>query len=950
MATPQSPTRSPLLIAVISVGVLVAAFVIFAGLWTDKLWFDATAFSRVFLTQLASQSVLFVVGAVLMGGSILANMWIAFRLRPRSLQAGSSAVLERYRELLERNFVATMVVPAAIFGVMAGLSTSTQWLTAIAWLNREPAGVTEPTFGLDVSFYMLEYPVWTLAVSVLISSLLFGLIAAAAVHFAVGNITLGRPSGVPRRTVASTHLSWLAAGLFVLYGLQNLLDRYGLLLHSGTLYTGLQYTDGNARMTAHLIVAVISFLVAGLFAVNAFLHRSILPMAGVALMLVSSLIVSLIYPMIVQAFQVRPNEPDYERDYIAAHMAATKQAYGIGETEIDEYEAVTQVSPGQLREDAAALPGIRLMDPNVIGPTFDQLQQVRGYYAFPSILDIDRYTIDGQETDTVVAARELDPNGVPDPNWNNIHTVYTHGHGLVSAYGNRRQSIGEPVWITRDIPPAGEIEQAQSRIYYGEQSLDFAIVGREEGQAPIELDTPGGAEGGGEQYNEYDGSGGVDMGTYWHRMLFATRFLDLNILLSDRVNENSRILYERTPAERVKKVAPWLTVDSNLYPAIVDGRMVWIVDAYTTSATYPNSQRVSLATATTDAQTAVLGGQIDEPINYIRNSVKAVVDAYDGTVKLYEWDETDPLLATFKAAFPGTVLPKSEISDELLVHLRYPEDLFKVQRELLGRYHVTDPRVWYNATDRWEVPVDPVQANDEAKEPTYYLSIKWPGDEAPVFSQTAVFVPRARQNLAAYLAVNADAASENYGQLRILRMSDTQQIDGPSQTQNAITQDTNVAAKLLPYQQNRGAASIKYGNLLTLPMGNGLLYVEPIYTERSGNAGAYPALTFVVVRFGEHIGIGSTLQEALDEVFGGDAGADTGELPVDEVDPEDPGTEEPAPAGPIDEERTVEALNRAEDAFTAAEVALREGDLATYQEKTNEARAAMEEAIDAMGR
>ncbi|MFV0407979.1 MAG: UPF0182 family protein [Propioniciclava sp.] len=951
MPETQSPARSPLLIAVVAVGVLVGAFVVFSGVWTEKLWFDAMAFSSVFVTRLAAQAVLFVVGAALMGGAVLANIWIAFRLRPESAPGGNSAVLDRYRELLTRNLRAAMLVPAVGFGLMAGLSASTQWLSVMAWLNRQPAGVVEPTFGLDVSFFMLEYPIWTLTVSVLMSSLLFGLVAAVAVHFTVGNITLGRPRLGMRRTVASTHLSILAAGILVLYGLQNLLDRYGLLLQSGTLYTGMQYTDGNARMTAYLVVAVISFLVAGLFVVNAVVHRTIVPMAGVALMLVSSLIVSLIYPMVVQAFQVRPNEPDYERDYIAAHLAATRQAYGITDTEITEYEAVTQVSPGQLREDAAALPGVRLMDPNVIGPTFDQLQQVRGYYAFPSILDIDRYSIDGQVTDTVVAARELDPNGVPDPNWNNIHTVYTHGHGLVSAYGNRRQSIGEPVWITRDIPQMGEIDVEQSRIYYGEESSDFAIVGRLEGQAPIELDTPGGAEGGGEQYNEYDGNGGVGMGDYWRRILFATRFMDLNILLSDRVNQNSRMLYDRTPAERVEKVAPWLTVDSNIYPAIVDGRLIWIVDAYTTSATYPNSQRVSLATATTDAQTAVLGGQVDAPVNYIRNSVKAVVDAYDGSVTLYAWDESDPLLNTYQRVFPDTVRPKSEISDDLLGHLRYPEDLFKVQRELLGRYHVTDPRVWYNATDMWEVPVDPVQANDQAKEPTYYLSIKWPGDEEPVFSQTAVFVPRNRQNLAAYLAVNADAASADYGQLRILRMSDTQQIDGPSQTQNAITQDPNVAARLLPYQQNQGAASIKYGNLLTLPMGNGLLYVEPIYTERTGNAGAYPALTFVVVRFGEHIGIGATLQEALDEVFGGDAGAETGELPVDNVDagegdPVDP----PVAGGPIDEEAAVAALQRAEEAFQAADAAMRGGDLGLYQEKTNEAKAALTEAIRAMGR
>lgn len=942
------PTRrSPLLPTIVGVALIVAGFVVYAHVWSEKLWFDSVAFTQVFTTQLVTQVLLFLLGTLVMGGSILGNMALAFRVRPAHRRSGASAVLDRYRELLENNRITTMVIPAIMFGLMAGLSAATQALPVLAWLHRQPAGVVEPTFGLDVSFYLLEYPIWRLATGLVMSALVFGLVAAAVVHFAVGNLGTGRGVGHPQGRAASTHLSLLAAGILVVYGLQNLLDRYGLLLEPGTLFTGLHFTDDRARLTAKLVVAVISFLVAGLFVVNAFLHRGILPMAGVALMVVTGLILSLVYPMVVQGFQVRPNEPDYEGPFIEAHMTATKQAYGVTDVNITEYEAVTQVRPGQLAADAAALPGIRLMDPNVVAPTFEQLQQVRGYYTFPGNLDIDRYTIEGQETDVVIAAREINPDAIPDPNWNNIHTVYTHGHGFVSAYGNRRQSNGEPVWITRDIPPTGAIEETQSRVYHGEESTSFAIVGRLEGQAPIELDSPGGAQGGGEQYNEYDGLGGVGMGDYWRRMVFATRLGDLNILLSDRVNANSRILFDRTPRERVRKVAPWLTVDGNLYPAIVDGRLVWIADAYTTSATYPNSQRVSLQRATTDTQTTV--SQLDAPINYMRNSVKAVVDAYDGTVDLYAWDESDPLLRTYQQVFPGTVKPRSEITPDLLAHLRYPEDLFKVQREILARYHVSDPRVWYNSTDLWEIPVDPVQTGDQLREPTYYLSIRWPGDQTPVFSQTAVFVPRGRQNLAAYLAVNADAASPDYGSLRILRMSDTQQIDGPGQTQNAITQNPTVAARLLPYQQSRGSASIKFGNLLTLPMGNGLLYVEPIYTERTGSAGAYPALTFVVVRFGEHVGIGSTLQEALDLVFGGFAGADTGELPSDQSTPSG-GTTTDAPTGTVNEQAAVDALRRAESAFSEAEAALRSGDLATYQSKNNEAKAALTEAIRAMGR
>lgn len=959
MSATVAPRRSPLLMTAVIFAVVIGVFLVFTAVWTEKLWFDSTGFTNVFSTQLVTHVALFLIAAVIVGGLIGGNMAVAMRLRSKVRGHSPSAVLDRYRDLLESNRVAAVAIPATVFAVMAGMSMSTQVIPVLAWLNRQPSGITDPTFGLDTTFYMIDYPVIRLGLSMLMSGMVFGLIAGAVTHFAVGNIGFGRENRAGNHRGMMVHLSIMGAMILVIFGLQSLMDRFGLLLSQGSLYTGLQYTDAQARMTAQLVLAVISFIVAALFIASAFFNRAIVPIAGVVLMLVTSLILGMVYPMIVQTFQVKPNEPDREHDYIKAHMAATKAAYGITDTKIEDYAAVTHVAPGQLKEDAAALPGIRLMDPQIVGPAFEQLQQVRGYYSFPDILDIDRYTIDGQETDVVVAARELNLEGIPDRNWNNLHTVYTHGHGFASAYGNRRQGNGEPVWLTRDIPPVGKIGEAQSRIYFGEKSNNFAIVGRLPGQAPIELDTPGGAQGGGEQYNKYDGSGGVPMGDVWGRLLFATRFADLNILLSDRINSESKMLYDRTPKERVEKAAPWLTVDQNLYPAVVDGRLVWIVDGYTTSNSYPNSQRVQLKQATSDTQSSVLGGQIDQPINYIRNSVKAVVDAYDGSVKLYAWDEKDPLLKTFAAAFPGTVTPRSQISPDLMKHLRYPEDLFKVQREILGRYHVADPRVWYNGTDVWEVPIDPVQGNERMKEPSYYLSIKWPGDATPTFSQTAVFVPRGRQNLAAYLAVNADAASSSYGSLRILRMSDTQQIDGPGQTQNAITQNTAVAAELLPYQQNKGAASIKYGNLLTLPMGNGLLYVEPIYTERSGNAGAYPALTFVVVRFGEHIGIGSTLQAALDKVFAGDAGADTGELPGGPSPTPSPApgaggapqpAPGPAPTGKVDQAATAAALKKAEAAFTAADAALRSGDLAAYQAKTNEAKAALAEALKAMGR
>ena len=940
--------RSPLLLTFGIAAVLLIVFAVFTQVWTDKLWFDSIGFGQVFSTELLTRLVLFAGIGALMAVLVGGNMWLAIRLAPPARSGGESAVLEAYRRMLEHNGKFAVAIPALALGVLAGMSAVGETLPVLAWINAVPFGQVDPTFGLDYKFYVFELPIWQSFLSFLLTSLVFSLIGAVVVHFATGGLRAVRATGRPQLSQAArVHLSVLAGVLLVLYGLQNLLDRYAMLLSQGTLFTGIHYTDDHSRIGAKLVMAVISFLVAGLFFANPILKRGIYPAAALVLMVVSGLILTLIYPAVVQSFVVAPNQPDKENPYMQRHIDMTRQAFGIDDTELTDYEAVTQVQAGQLKADAEALPGIRLMDPAVIGPTYEQLQQVRGYYTFPEALDVDRYMIDGKETDVVVAAREMNLSGLPDQNWNNIHTVYTHGYGLVIAYGNRRQTDGQPEWIVRDIPPVGKLPDHESRIYFGEQSTQYAIVGREQGQDPIELDTPNGRS------NVYAGKGGVPIGDPFTRALYASKFMDVNLLLSDRVNSQSRILYNRTPKERVQEVAPWLTVDSNIYPAVVDGRTVWIVDAYTTSSSYPNSQLVNLRNSAADTQSRAVGAQVDANINYIRNSVKAVVDAYDGSVMLYAWDEADPILQAYARAFPGTVQPKSAITPDLLNHLRYPEDLFKVRREILGRYHMTNPYTWYAQSDLWQVPNDPVKANTDAKEPPYYLSIKWPKDKSPVFSQTTVFVPKGRSNLASYLSVVAEATSPDYGKLRVLRMSDTHQIDGPGQTFNAINTDPKVAERLRPFL-NQGAASATYGNLLTLPMGNGLLYVAPIYTMRQGNTGSYPALAFVVVRFGAHVGIGNTLQQALDEVFAGSAGADTGEKPTGTPSPTPSGTASPtpAPSGTAQPNNPAAAaqLEKAQQAFVAADAALRKGDLATYQAKVNEAKAALAEALRLMGR
>ena len=958
-STKPGRRRGALAPTVVVLAVLIVGFMLFSRVWTDLLWYRSVSAAEVFRIRLISTIGLFAIFGVLMAAAVWLSMAIAHRLRPVGAKSGKSAsgTLTRYRAVLLSRAWLFMGVPAVGLGVLAGTGSVANTDMFLAWLNSTGFGRTEPYCNLDVSFYDFDLPWCRFVVSQVTWTLIVALLAAAAVHFINGSlrssplqvsqsgegatpqVKLSNPFG-PN---AQAQLSVMFGLLLLAIGVDQWLGRYAFAISDNDpLMTGVGYTDAEARITAKLIMAVICAIAAVIFFVNARLRHWIMPGAAVALAIASSLIVQGAYPGLIQHFDVRPNEPDRERPYIANQIAATRDAYGLSDVEITDYEATTSAAAGQLIADAEALPGIRLMDPQVIAPTFEQLQQVRGYYSFPKVLDVDRYTINDQETDAIIAVREINIGGLPSGNqtWNNIHTVYTHGYAMVGAYGNRRQASGVPEWIVRDIPPVGELDQVEPRVYFGERTDEYSVVGAREGVSPVELDTPGGGEsgtGGGETYTTYTGSGGVPIGNMLVRALFAARFGDINLLLSNRVHAESRILFERTPMERVAKVAPWLNIDKDPYPAVVDGRVVWILDGYSTSNSYPNSQRVDLASATSDSSKEWVPIATERSdVNYLRNSVKAVVDAYDGTVSLYAWDASDPVLQTWAKVYPGMLRSADEISPDLKAHLRYPQDLFKVQRQILSRYHMTDPMAWYQQSDLWRVPDDP-RAKD-TKEPAYFLSIKWPGDETSVFSQTTVFVPNERENLGAYMAVVADASHPGYGRIRVLRLSDTHQVPGPNQTFNAIQTDQRVQSSLLPFT-SQGAAKPVYGNLLTLPLGGGLIYVEPIYTQGE-TQGSYPVLRFIVVRFGESIGIGETLQEALDMVFEGDSGVETGENSTP--------PEEDSGIPPSGTAAAQAALDEAMRAYQAADEALKAGNLAEYQRQIDNARKQVEAAQRAL--
>jgi uncharacterized membrane protein (UPF0182 family) len=742
--------------------------------------------------------------------------------------------------------------------------------------------VTDPQFGLDISFFAFKLPMYQALISWGISLVLISVVAAVGVHYLYGGI---RPQAPTERTTtaARVQISVLLGFLVLLKAVAYWYDRYALALKENRLITGMTFTDVNALLPAKAILAAIALVCALLFFANIFRRSWLLPTAGTALLVISSVLIAGLYPAAIQQFTVKPSESSKEAPFIQRNIDSTRAAYGIDGVIMQDYDATLTTNAGQLADDAATIANIRLMDPNVLSSTFRQLQQIKPYYAFPESLDVDRYTVNGVSRDTIVAVRELNIEGNPSRNWINDHLVYTHGFGFVAAFGNSRDVDGKPTFAVGDLPSTKGLGEFEPRIYFGENVPDYSIIGGVKTDSPVEFDYPDDASANGQKNVTYSGKGGVPVGSTINKLLFAIKYQEQRILLSSLINKDSKILFERNPRDRVAKVAPWLTLDGDPYPAIVDGKIQWIIDGYTTSASYPYSQTTTLSTATTDALTAnstAVTAQSNRNVNYIRNSVKATVDAYDGTVTLYQWDEKDPVLATWMKAFPGTVTAKSKISADLLNHIRYPEDLFRVQRDVLSSYHVKTADAFYGGQDFWRVPRDPSTFGANASaQPPYYLTLQMPGSKTPAFSLTTPFVPRGgRENLSAFAVANSTAGPD-YGKITVLQLPRSTNVAGPSQVASNFEAKPEVANSLSLLRQ--GGSDVVLGNLLTLPVGNGLLYVQPVYVRATSNAAAYPLLQKVLVSFGDQIGFDDTLKGALDQVFGGNSGTQAGGGNVD---------------------------------------------------------------------
>ena len=930
---------SPLALTFIILAVIAGALVALSGIYVDWLWFKSVGFTDVWSTVLLTKATLFVAAGLLTSLVISLNIYLAFRRRPfyvpTSIEADN---LERYRATIDPIRKLAFAGIALVLFYFGGSSATTLWSSWLLFKNSTPFGVKDPQFGMDISFFAFRLPFFQTLIGWAISTLILATIASVAVHYIYGGI---RPQVREDRTTvaARVQLSVLLGLIVLLKAVAYWFDRYALALKESRLITGLTYTDVNATLPAKAILAAIAVICSLLFFANIVRKSWLLPAAGTALMVGASVLIAGVYPGAVQQFQVKPSESSKEAPYIQRNIDATRAAFGLTDVEMKDYQATLSTNSGQLATDAATIANIRLMDPNVLSATFRQLQQIKPYYTFPESLDVDRYTVNGVQRDAVVAVRELNIDGNPSRNWINDHLVYTHGFGFVSAFGNTVDADGKPNFLVGDLPPTTGLGKFQPRIYFGENVPDYSIIGGPKTDTPVEFDFPDDASANGQKNYTYTGKGGVPMGGLLNKLLFAIQYQEQRIVLSSLINSESKILYNRSPRERVAKVAPWLTLDGDPYPAIVDGKIKWIIDGFTTSSGYPYAQTTALGSATADALTAnstSITAQADKNINYIRNSVKATVDAYDGTVVLYQWDEKDPVLKTWMKAFPNTVTPKSKMSAQLLEHIRYPEDLFRVQREVLSSYHVQTAAAFYGGQDFWRVPRDPSTFGANAgAQPPYYMTLEMPGSNKPTFALTTPFVPRGgRENLSAFAVVDSNYGP-NYGKISVLQLPRSTNVAGPSQVASNFEAKPEVANSLSLLRQ--GGSDVVLGNLLTLPVGGGLLYVQPVYVKATANSAAYPLLQKVLVSFGDVIGYDSSLKGALDQVFGGNSGTSSSGAPVTS-------TTNNASAD------LKSALQNAKQAIADGNAALAKGDFAAYGRAQDRLKAALAAAIAAEGR
>lgn len=925
-------------IAVLVISAVTVSARAIAGLYTDWLWFDSLGLRPVWTEVLGTKLGLAALMGVVFGVLLLPNLVLArrgARRGPRRVAPAADPV-EVLREVIDRRPVLLHVGGALLLAIPFGLAGLDAWNEWILFRNYVAFGEQEPLFNHDVGFYVFQLPFLAFLANWLFGALVVISIATAVAHYLWGGIGVASSAGAPPRVSltgrAKAHLSLLLAALAVVKAGNYVVDRYALTRSSRGVVDGASYTDVTAQLPAYNLLIVISVLAAALLVFNIRRRGWALPVVAAGLWLFVALIVGTAYPALLQRFRVEPAESTREATYIARNIEATRIAMGLDDVEVSPFAYDEELAAGALQDNAETVRNVRLWDPLILRQTYQRLQEVRTFYRFTDV-DIDRYVVDGEQTQIVLSARELNSDSLPSDTWENRHMAFTHGYGAVMSPANAVTSDGQPDFLVKNIPPQGTPAITQPRLYHGESIGGYAIVngGRDEIDYLKEDGTA--------VANRYDGEGGVGIGSVPRRLAFALRFADINPLISGFMTSESRILYLRDIRERVEAIAPFLHYDADPYPVVVDGRITWLIDAYTTSVYYPYAQQADRSRLSPDS-----GLQHD--FNYIRNSVKVAVDAYDGDATFYLVDDADPVAAAYAKALPGLFTDGDEVPDELRAHFRYPEDLFRVQTNMWGRYHIGDPFEFYSQTDRWNIAQDPDSAA-VAPDPAaiaagevpvgrrmdpYYLQMRLPDEQSTEFLILQPFVPFSdddtRRELSGFMTAKSDP--ENYGRLRAFVMPRDRQVDGPAIVSARMNQEPEVSQLITLL--SRAGSEVLQGNLLVIPIEQSLVYIRPLYVQATG-ANAVPELKKVIVVFSDRVAIGDTLQGALTTVFG-DAPETLEQGPVE-------GDSGDVTAISDDAARLLE---QAAQAFVDADAALRDGDAVGHLEKLQEGRELFDEA------
>jgi uncharacterized protein len=815
------------------------------GFYTDWLWFKEVGYENVFLTVLRMKFYLGLIGGLLAGLLLWFNFKLALRLssassrQVRYLNVNNERVsLPDFGSMIER-----WVFPASMLaGLFFGLQVWESWEVILKYFYQTPFGVTAPApFGRDIVFYVFTLPLLEIASQLLLlltSAALIGSIVIYAMRngFRFFGNTIEIERG-PRK-----HLFALAAALFLTLAWRGWIAMPKLLYSSRGPFQGASYTDVNAELPMLWVEIFAALLVAALAIMSMFVYKNRLLLAGLGLYLLVAVFAGWLYPAFVQRFSVAPNELAKETPYIANNIAATRKAFALDRVDESELTGESGLALQDIQQNKQTINNIRLWDHAPLLQTFAQIQEIRTYYKFPAV-DNDRYHIGGELRQTMISPRELSVGSLQTRNWINERLTYTHGFGIALGPVNQVTSTGMPVLFIKDLPPVSSVPSlkiTRPEIYYGELVQDPVYV-KTSGK---EFNYPSGEE---NVYSHYEGEGGVSLGSFWRKLLFTIRFADMKLLLSNDMTPESRVLYHRNINERLSRIAPFLRFDKDPYLVISEGKLYWIADAYTVSDRYPYSEPIYFEGI----------GQI----NYIRNSVKAVIDAYHGHTRLYVADEGDPLIQTWAKIFPGTLRPLAEMSSDLRLHLRYPEDIFRIQTAVYSTYHMDQPQIFYNKEDQWEIAsVSGNEGKAESMEP-YYTIMKLPGEKQEEFILMLPFTPASKNNLSAWMAARADG--EHYGHLRVYRFPKQKVILGPKQVIGLINQDAEISRQLSLWNQ-RGSTVI-LGTLLVIPIKESLIYVQPLYLQSEAKI---PELKRVIVVAENRIAMEETLEASIAKIFG----------------------------------------------------------------------------------